>query len=114
VSQRQVILLGAGACAAALGLAFGAYLAAEAWSPGAVGFPLLLAAPGLAVMATAIGTRPGRYLAVVAALAVSLLGLDVTDSARASVAAAGYGVALCGAVLAAGLLGWRRPLTHSG
>jgi hypothetical protein len=109
-----VVLLGVGAGAVGLGVALGTYLAAEAWSPGAVGFPLLLAIPGLALMAKVTCGLAGRYLVTVAALAVTLLGLDVTDSARDAVVAAGYGVALFGAVLVAGALTWRRPLTHSG
>lgn len=112
MTMRRLFLLGSGAVAAALGVRLGAWLAAETWSPGAVGFPLLLALPGLVLMATAFGALPGRYLIAVTALAVSLLGLDVTDSARDTVVTVGYCVALVAAVVAFAALAWRRPLAH--
>jgi len=111
--MKPVFLLVLGAVATGLGLALGGYLAAEAWSPGAVGFPLLLASPGLALMASAAEVWAGRYLLAVIALAVGLVGLGVTDSARQTVVVAGYVVAFTGAAAVVGSLALRRPQMDS-
>jgi hypothetical protein len=88
-------LAGIGLVAAAFPLA--AYLAADAWTPGAVGFWLLLALAGLALLAHATRLLHPLWLAPVLPLAVGLIGLDVTDSARSGVVTAGYVVAGLGA-----------------
>ncbi len=114
MSVRRMLLFGSGAAGFGLGIALGAYLAAEAWTPGTVGYPLLLATPGLALMAKATGTLMGRHLVAVTALALALLGLDVTDSARGSVVVAGYCVLVLGAGFVVGALAWGRLLPRSG
>lgn len=88
------------------------YLAAEAWSPGAVGFWLLVAVPGLALLAHAARVLNPLWLAPVLPMAVALLGLDVTDSSRSGVVTAGYLLAVVGFVAAlatAAVVQRRRP-----
>ncbi len=112
--MRRVLFLVFGTGAIGLAFLLGGYLAPEAWSPGAVGFQLLLSAPGLALLARATEVHAGRYLFAVVALAVVLLGLDVTDSARDVVVAGGYLVALLGAAALVGSLARQRSQTRSG
>jgi hypothetical protein len=112
MAARCLLSLVFGAVAAGAGVSAGAWLAGESWSPGAVGFPLLLALPGLSLMASAFRTLPGRYPTAVTALAVALLGLDVTDSARDTVATAGFCLALAAVLVAMLALVWRRPLAY--
>lgn len=99
-----------------VGLAFpaSAYLAAgTSWQAG-VGFWALIGGPGVMLASRGLGwARPDLLLAVLLA-AVSLLGLDVTDSARGVVAASGYaffGCTAMAALLVAGRL--RRPTSHA-
>jgi hypothetical protein len=101
---------GAGIITAAFPLAW--YFAAEFWSPGAVGFWLLFALPGLALLAHATRRLDPMWLVPVLPLGVGLLGLDVTDSSRPIVVTAGYVLAVLGAVgatAAAVLLQHRKP-----
>lgn len=76
------------------------YLSNGEWSTGAVGSWMLVALPGIALMARAgTGSWP-RHLLPLVPLAVMLLGLDVTDSARSGVVTGGYCVAGVSAVVA--------------
>ncbi len=98
---RSVATAIVGAVGVVAAFPMAAHLAAEAWSPGAVGLWLLFALPGLALLALAVrGVRPVR-LALLFPVALVLLGLDVTDSARPVVVAAGYALAAVAALAAA-------------
>ena len=93
------------------------HLAAESWSPGAVGLWLLLALPGLALLVGATRLIKPLWLVPLAPVGVGLLGLDVTDSARPGVVTAGYAVAVLGAVAGAATavaLRRRRPAAAQG
>jgi hypothetical protein len=110
VAQRVLLAVGGAALVAAT-FPLAAYLAAEAWSPGRFGFGLLLALPGLALVVRATRAMKPRRLAPLVPLGVGLLGLDVTDSARAVVVIAGYVCAGLGALAAvAGVVLLRRPI----
>lgn len=90
-----------------------AYLAAESWSPGRLGFGLLLALPGLGLLAMATSLVRPLWLTPLVPLGVGLLGLDVTDSAREVVVNVGYAFAVVGALatLGAAVLLRRRTAT---
>jgi hypothetical protein len=110
-ATRDVLLptlAGVAALLAAFPLA--AYLAGEALSPGAAGFCVIFALPGLALQAYATGALEPLRLAPLLPLGFVLLGLDVTDSDRRVVAIGGYVAAGVGAVaaLATALLLHRR------
>lgn len=100
MQRAMLALLGVGLVVASFPLA--AYLAAESWSPGRLGFGLLLALPGLALLAMATRLMKPRRLTPTVPLGVGLLGLDVTDSAREVVVNAGYACALVGAAATLG------------
>lgn len=106
--RERMPLVAAGAVALGLAVVGGQYLAAEAWSAGALGFPLLLALPGLWMVLRAFGAETARLVAGAAALAVMLLGLDVVDSARREVVVAGWLIAATSAAVVLALLGIRQ------
>ena len=91
--SARVLLAVAGAGLVAAAFAVARVLAAEAWSPGAVGFWLVVALPGLLLLAKTSTLVEPQRLAPLLPFAFVLLGLDVTDSARRSVAISGYVVA---------------------
>lgn len=77
-----------------LGIGTGCALAGEAWSAGAIGFPLLLSLPGLWLLARAASWAANTTSLVALALAVALIGLDVGDSARTEVVIVGWVLAV--------------------
>jgi hypothetical protein len=97
---------------ALVALAFPAtrYLANDTWTIGTPGFWLLVAGPGLLLLATAARWERWPSLLPLLPLAVVLLGLDVTDSARSVVVAGGYAAAAVAAVatVASAAVLWRR------
>lgn len=96
--ERTLALAGAASVGAAVLLA--GYLAADSWTAGAVGFWLLLALPGLALVVRSTGIISATWLLPLMPVAFILLGLDVTDSARPGVVLAGYAVAVLAGVAA--------------
>ncbi len=102
--MREVGLALGGLVVVVIAVAVGGGLAAESRSPGSVGFPLFLALPGLALVAQSLGDFEWRRLLAVGSVATLLLGLDVTDSARAVVVNGGYAVALASVVACVALV----------
>lgn len=98
-SRERLPLVVVGALAVGLAFVAGQFLAVEAWSPGALGFPLLLALPGLWVLLQAFDAGSARVLGGAAALAFMLLGLDVADSSRFGVVFGGWLMAGAGVLV---------------
>lgn len=97
---RRLVFALVGAVVVVTAFPLAAYLAAEYWSPGAVGFWLVLAFPGLAALAHATQVMGPVRLAPLFPVGVGLLGFDVTDSARPGVVTAGYVLTVLSAVAA--------------
>src|SRR5688572_19901777 len=97
---RRLVFALVGAIVVVTAFPLAGYLAAEYWSPGSVGFWLVLAPPGLAALVHATQVMRPVRLAPLFPVGVGLLGLDVTDSARPGVVTAGYALAVLGAVSA--------------
>ncbi len=118
---RRAALLTAGLTLSLLAPVMSAYLwGGDGWLA-AVGFWAPLGVPGLALLAYGAGLRSRPALPAAATLiGVSLLGLDVVDSARASVVVLGYCfTAVCVVSAIAALLlhpagQGRRPLSGTG
>lgn len=90
--------LAVGGCVAiGLGIVAGSYLAAETWTPGAIGFPLLLSLPGIWLLLRALGRAALNTLLAGTAAALALIGLDVVDSARTAVVVGGWSLAIISA-----------------
>lgn len=110
-TQRAVVMV-SGVLAIAAAVVVGSSLAAEAWTPGSLGFPLFLALPGLGLIAYALRRLEWSRLLAVGCMATMLLGLDVTDSVRREVVNGGYAVALTSAALCVALIIFPRRETN--
>jgi hypothetical protein len=97
---KRALLALAGAIVIAIAFRLAAYLAAESWTGGAVGSWLVIALPGLALIARSTGLFRPVWLTPFLPFALMLLGLDVTDSSRPGVVLAGYVLALLAGVVA--------------